>query len=76
MAAKDLVDELPFSVEDMIDMDHELEDLHSDSYWSDDGDMDSEDATDNESGLWTVESLTIFLSDLLSVDLLDRTLAS
>ena len=59
MAAKNLVDELPFSEEDMIDMDHELEDLLSDSYWSDDGDMDSEDTTDNESGSWTVESLTI-----------------
>ena len=41
--------------------------MYSDSYRSDDGDMDSEDRTDNESGLWTVESLTIFLSDVLSV---------
>ena len=68
MATKDLFEELPSEE----DVDRELEDLLSDSYWSGDGDMDSEDTTDNESGLWTVDSLTIFLSDLLSVDLLPQ----
>ena len=52
-AARDLFEELPSEE----DIDRELEDLLSDSYWSDDGDMDSEDATDKESGLWTVDSL-------------------
>ena len=68
MATKDLFEELPSEE----DVDRELEELLSDSYWSGDGDMDSEDTTDNESGLWTVDSLTIFLSDLLSVDLLPQ----
>ena len=68
MATKDLFEELPSEE----DVDRELEDLLSDSYWSGDGDMDSEDTPDNESGLWTVDSLTIFLSDLLSVDLLPQ----
>ena len=68
MATKDLFEELPSEE----DVDRELQDLLSDSYWSGDGDMDSEDTTDNESGLWTVDSLTIFLSDLLSVDLLPQ----
>ena len=68
MATKDLFEELPSEE----DVDREIEDLLSDSYWSGDRDMDSEDTTDNESGLWTVDSLTIFLSGLLSVDLLPQ----
>ena len=48
MAVRDLSQELSFRGEDV---DDELLDLFSTSYWSDDGDMDSEDGTDNESSL-------------------------
>ena len=48
MAVIDLTQELSFRGEDV---DDELLYLFSNSYWSDDGDIDSEDGTDNESGL-------------------------
>ena len=68
MAVRDLSQQPSFRGEDV---DDELLDLFSTSYWSasDDGDMDSEDGTDNESGLWTVAclgSLTVYLSVCLS----------